>query len=281
MGFICDYCGEQRSMVYCRSDAAFLCLSCDRNVHSANALSKRHSRTLVCERCNVQPACVRCIDEGVSLCENCNLVGHDGSMNSSFHKQQSINYYSGCPSASELSKIWSFILDTPLLSSDNPTRQDGLGLLSISEGSANNFLDLVGKDKGHGVVARTHLQSVDKSGLCSGPASVAELVSRDCPDQLGCVESFECFDPTKRVSCEDDPYADLDMDEVDINFENYEELFGNTLTHSEQLLENGGINSLFPGQGMSTTDSTCKGAVNIEDSSFHGKVLFKIPNTLN
>lgn len=52
MGYLCDCRGEQRLFVYCRSDAACLCLSCDRNVHSANALSRRHSRTLVCERCN-------------------------------------------------------------------------------------------------------------------------------------------------------------------------------------------------------------------------------------
>ncbi|MFS7897196.1 putative transcription factor interactor and regulator Znf-B family [Helianthus anomalus] len=36
-------------MVYCKSDEAYLCLSCDQNIHSANALSKCHSRTLVCD----------------------------------------------------------------------------------------------------------------------------------------------------------------------------------------------------------------------------------------
>jgi len=59
--------------------------------------------------------------------------------------------------------------------------------------------------------------------------------------------------------CEDEPYADLDIDEVDINFENYEELFGYTLTHSEHLLENGGIDSLFMRQDTSTADSNCRG----------------------
>lgn len=71
MGFMCDFCGAQKSMVYCRSDAACLCLSCDRNVHSANALSKRHTRTLLCEKCHTQPAVARCIDERISLCQNC------------------------------------------------------------------------------------------------------------------------------------------------------------------------------------------------------------------
>lgn len=40
-------------------------------------------------------------------------------------------------------------------------------------------------------------------------------------------------------------YGDFDMDEVDLNLENYEELFGVALSHSEELFENGGIDSLF------------------------------------
>ncbi|CAI9783999.1 unnamed protein product [Fraxinus pennsylvanica] len=108
MGRLCDFCGEQRSMVYCRSDAACLCLSCDRNIHSANALSSRHSRTLVCERCNSQPAAVRCIEEEISLCQNCNWSSHAAPASAAGHKQQPINCYSGCPSAAELSSVWSF-----------------------------------------------------------------------------------------------------------------------------------------------------------------------------
>ncbi|KAL3510103.1 hypothetical protein ACH5RR_029504 [Cinchona calisaya] len=111
MGYMCDFWGDQRSIVYCRSDAASLCFSCDRNVHSANALSRRHSRTLVCERCNLQPAFVRCIEEKTSLCPNCDWMGHGGSSIGSMHKTQAVNCYSGCPSAAELSTIWSFFLD--------------------------------------------------------------------------------------------------------------------------------------------------------------------------
>lgn len=35
------------------------------------------------------------------------------------------------------------------------------------------------------------------------------------------------------------------MDDIDLSFENYEELFGISQTQSEQLFENGGIDSLF------------------------------------
>lgn len=108
MGRLCDFCGDQRSMVYCRSDAACLCLSCDRNVHSANTLSKRHSRTLICERCQSQPAVVRCTEEKISLCQNCNWSGHASPASTSEHKRQTINSYSGCPTATEFARVWSF-----------------------------------------------------------------------------------------------------------------------------------------------------------------------------
>lgn len=65
----------------------------------------------------------------------------------------------------------------------------------------------------------------------------------------------------------DDLYADLDMDEVDLNFENYEELFGIALHNSEELFENGGIDSLFGTTDMSGADSNCQGVAAAEVSS--------------
>ena len=94
--------------MFCRSDAASLCLSCDYSIHSANALSRRHSRTLICERCNSQPAFVRCVEEKVSLCQNCDWMGHVNSNASPGHKRQPVNCYSCCPLASELSAVWPF-----------------------------------------------------------------------------------------------------------------------------------------------------------------------------
>ena len=119
--------------MYCRSDAACLCLSCDRNVHSANALSKRHQRTLLCERCNSQPALVRCSEEKITLCQNCDWLGHGPTTSFSMHKRQTVNCYSGCPSAEEFSSIWSFVLDIP--SMGETTCEQELGLMSINENS--------------------------------------------------------------------------------------------------------------------------------------------------
>lgn len=131
MGYLCDFCGEQRSIVFCWSDDACLCLSCDRNIHSANALSRRHSRTLLCERCNSEPAFVRCVEERISLCQNCDWVGHAGSNTNPSHKKQPVNCYSGCPSASELSANWSFLLDSP--SVEDSTCEQGMSSMSIAD----------------------------------------------------------------------------------------------------------------------------------------------------
>lgn len=54
------------------------------------------------------------------------------------------------------------------------------------------------------------------------------------------------------------------MDEVDLNLENYEELFGVTLNHSQELFENGGLDSLFGTKDISAAESNCPGAVAAE-----------------
>jgi hypothetical protein len=58
------------------------------------------------------------------------------------------------------------------------------------------------------------------------------------------------------------------MDEMDINIENYDELFGMALTHSEELFENGGFNSLFGAKAMSAGDSNCQDAIAAEVLNF-------------
>lgn len=277
MGYMCDFCGDQRSIVYCRSDAACLCLSCDRNVHLANALSKRHSRTLLCERCNSQPALVRCAEERVSLCQNCDWIGHGTSTSASSHKRQTINCYSGCPSASELSSIWSFVLDFP--SGGESACEQELGLMSITDNSIKNSWgpneDSISQNAAGGGVEANDVCDADKSNVRVGATSVPGINSTtQNRDQIhGSANNPPlpklCCSATKGLAfCEDDDlYEDFNMDEMDLNFENYEELFGVTLNHSEELLENGGIESLFGTKDMSAADSNCQGAVAAEGSS--------------
>ncbi|KAI3769513.1 hypothetical protein L6452_00619 [Arctium lappa] len=256
MGCQCDHCGEARSMVYCRSDAAYLCLSCDRIVHSANALSKRHSRTLVCDRCNSQPAVVRCIEEKVSLCQNCDWVGHNGSgLGSTAHSRQTLNCYSGCPSAVELSSIWSFM---------DSTCEQGIGSMSIADNSQgpsrnNNNQDL---REANGT------ESGNNSNVWMGSSTIrADNQSQNVVQQVGPVNSSQSKisqsgtkDPEPFV--DDGFYADFNMDEVDLSIENYEELFGVGHNDPEHLFAKDGIDSLFGG-----ADSNCQGPYAAKESS--------------
>ncbi|KAL1308603.1 hypothetical protein HN51_050584 [Arachis hypogaea] len=272
MGYLCDFCGEQRSLVYCRSDAASLCLSCDRNVHSANALSKRHSRTLVCERCNSQPAFIRCAEEKISLCQNCDWLGHGTTASTSGHKRQTINLYSGCPSAAEFSSIWSFFSDIPAM---GETCEQELGLMSISENSEKSAWVPPENQNASSSAQATNLPGKDKSwvGTSTMPESSSEPRIMDQPPgpSNACVPKLYCPVKTTPALCEDDDnlYDDFNMDEVDLDLENYEELFGVALSHSEELFENGGIDSLFGTKEMSASagDSNCQGAVAAEGST--------------
>ncbi|KAG7027003.1 Zinc finger protein CONSTANS-LIKE 10, partial [Cucurbita argyrosperma subsp. argyrosperma] len=243
MGVMCDFCGDQRAMVFCRSDVACLCLSCDRNVHSANALSRRHTRTLLCERCHLQPASVRCIDERVSLCQNCDWTGHGTSTTSSSHKRQAINCYSGCPSAAELSSIWSFVLEVP---SVNDACEKEMGLMSISE------TELTGA-----------WSPSENNNACRRMPESTEILKHHIFGMQFCCPGAKL--PGFCGDDDDDIYKEFDMDEMDLNLENYEELFGMSLNHSEDLFENGGIDSLFEAKGFE--DSVCHSAVAAEGSS--------------
>ncbi|CAL9110814.1 unnamed protein product [Musa textilis] len=273
MSHLCDFCGEQRSIVYCRSDAASLCLSCDRNVHSANALSRRHSRTLLCDRCNAQPAVIRCTEESVSLCQNCDWNGHGGSAASSGHKRETINCYIGCPSAAEFSRIWPFFQGLPHTAESDC--EQGLGLMTINENSVSNCwaspenstLDVSGAGK------MEELEAVDKSnaliGSFSGPAICPVLCTADLT--AGAVNSSQpklsCPGTKDFEFCKDDIYEDLNVDDVDLTFQNYEELFGVSHNQTGHLFDDDEIDIFFDTRATSAGNSNCQGELVGEASS--------------
>ncbi|XP_011033038.1 PREDICTED: B-box zinc finger protein 32-like [Populus euphratica] len=48
---VCELC-QREAVLYCDSDAAFLCFECDSNVHNANFVVSRHLRRVICSACN-------------------------------------------------------------------------------------------------------------------------------------------------------------------------------------------------------------------------------------
>ncbi|KAI3515358.1 hypothetical protein L1887_14235 [Cichorium endivia] len=86
----CELC-KSTAKVYCDSDMASLCWSCDAKVHSANFLVARHSRSLLCQICQsptpwsasgekIWPTtasiCGRCVVEDIS--DNDDEIGTEG-----------------------------------------------------------------------------------------------------------------------------------------------------------------------------------------------------------
>ncbi|KAF5945528.1 hypothetical protein HYC85_015756 [Camellia sinensis] len=108
MDKVCEFCMGLRPVIYCKADAAYLCLSCDAKVHSANALSNRHPRTPVCEACRYRPAHVRCSDHRMFMCHGCDCSLHKDS---SQHQKQVISSFMGCPSAKDFAVLWGFELN--------------------------------------------------------------------------------------------------------------------------------------------------------------------------
>ncbi|XP_071730178.1 uncharacterized protein [Rutidosis leptorrhynchoides] len=69
----CELC-SQSAQIYCQSDNASLCYDCDHNVHSANFLVAKHSRTLLCHKCqSPTPWSASGLNLGraVTVCVNC------------------------------------------------------------------------------------------------------------------------------------------------------------------------------------------------------------------
>ncbi|XP_051203660.1 zinc finger protein CONSTANS-LIKE 9 [Lolium perenne] len=251
MGALCDYCGEHRSMVYCRSDSAALCLSCDRNVHSANALSRRHSRTLLCDRCSAQPAMVRCLEENASLCQNCDWNGHSAGSSAAGHNRQNINCYSGCPSSAELSRVWSFILDIPDVAPE-PNCEQIISMMSISESVVSNGDNAQGDNTLLNMASATitnNLNNEDKQKSVMGPSSEVgpDLLPLANDKVAVSVDSTAAkYTPDKHMfSNKDSIYEDFSMDDIDLSYENYEELFGNSHIQTEELFDDTGIDSYF------------------------------------
>lgn len=75
----CDACHVSSAAVFCRADAAYLCVGCDGKVHGANKLASRHERVWMCEVCEVAPAVVTCKADAASLCVACDTDIHSAN----------------------------------------------------------------------------------------------------------------------------------------------------------------------------------------------------------
>ena len=56
----CDACHAAACNLYCHTDSAYLCFSCDECIHATNPQFLQHHRVLVCSECENAPAAFTC-----------------------------------------------------------------------------------------------------------------------------------------------------------------------------------------------------------------------------
>ncbi|KAF5751885.1 putative zinc finger protein [Tripterygium wilfordii] len=76
-------------------------------VHSANALSNRHARSLLCDSCRYLPANLHCLDHRMFICCGCDQSLHDVSCQ---HRKEAVGSFTGCPLATDFAALWGFDL---------------------------------------------------------------------------------------------------------------------------------------------------------------------------
>ncbi|XP_043689509.1 zinc finger protein CONSTANS-LIKE 12-like isoform X2 [Telopea speciosissima] len=255
---LCDFCGAARAVVYCTSDSAHLCLSCDGYVHSANALSQRHLRSLICDNCDLKPAVVRCIEDKLSLCENCSANGN--CCLDLGHHRQTLSYYSGCPTLTELSK-------------EVNTRWGQQGMMPMS-----NCWE-TGQQEQHSLMVATKLNELEhcvSSEPWTDPSSVVppNVNSVSCsvdkpPSYPENPNLSKGCSPLKDVGvCDGGDLCDgFNMDDIGLNFENSDEIFGCSQSQSNIVLDDVPIDCLFMDKNFSVADSNAPNENAIEASS--------------
>ncbi|KDP41828.1 hypothetical protein JCGZ_26846 [Jatropha curcas] len=101
----CDFCNLKAAVLFCKADSAKLCLVCDQKVHSANALSLKHTRSLICDNCGDELASIQGVNDNLILCHDCD------SASSSVRNRIPIEGFIGCPSAIKIASLFGFDLN--------------------------------------------------------------------------------------------------------------------------------------------------------------------------
>ncbi|KAF8040325.1 hypothetical protein BT93_B2532 [Corymbia citriodora subsp. variegata] len=254
---VCEFCRALRPVIYCQADAAQLCLSCDAKVHSANALSNRHLRSLLCNSCRYRPAYAHCLDHKLYICRNCDRRIHDGSCQ---HQTQAINSYMGSPSANDFAKLWDL----------NLSQLGDLACTSPSDPSSHEFTDL-------GTV------TVDTSGsVCPGECNVGSRIRKSSKtscngqqNQSSCFIMQQILDLRKLQLNEKDSLPLIcDQEQIDFSssFSHSPRKFNETTDQSLRSCHNlsGERITLLQDLKMETSPSTFSTLGNLPSSSTSG-----------
>lgn len=87
-------CQASNALLFCRADAAYLCMQCDLKVHDANKLASRHERVLLCEVCELAPAVFTCKADAAALCASCDVDIHSANPLACRHERVPVTPFS-------------------------------------------------------------------------------------------------------------------------------------------------------------------------------------------
>ncbi|KAI4322564.1 hypothetical protein L6164_022244 [Bauhinia variegata] len=267
---LCEFCDVARAVVCCKRDSARLCLYCDGCVHSANALSRRHPRSLLCDKCNFQPATVRCMDDKMSLCQGCDWNHACSALG---HRHQTLTCYTDCPTLSELCGIWSSVLDTTTLSGfDNAW--GSVNTLPKSDSCSTKSLQEPGNDGSFGLVTGKLNDIIESSAKYEPWMGQSPLIPPNpsympyCRDQPLLLPQESSL--PKMQECpnfKDLEGLGLNIDDVQLNFDSSDEIFGCSQGANRCQLEDGGMDCLLTEKNLSVTESNVLPENAVEASS--------------
>ncbi|KAK6142462.1 hypothetical protein DH2020_022810 [Rehmannia glutinosa] len=243
---LCEYCRVEKAIVYCKSDSAPLCFRCDVCVHSANALSRRHLRSLICDKCVSQAAVVRCLDENRSFCQACDSSGGCGAE----HRRIELSYYSGCPSRDELSKLWYV---------DDEFNGSVLDLVNSGGVVGNRMNEIASLVKFGAWSVPSSYQPPPPTNQLPSSSSDYTLLSngRDQMSFLPQGSTLEkgCGDNVKDLGITESEDS-VDMDGMALSFDSSYEMFGNLQNRSRYQCDDGGINGLLMDKNILSVTET-------------------------
>ncbi|KAL3843418.1 hypothetical protein ACJIZ3_000821 [Penstemon smallii] len=93
----CDVCSNEEACVFCTSDEAALCHTCDNRVHNANKLASKHPRfplvhhqfkeSPCCDICQKRRALLFCQEDRALLCLECDSPIHKANEHTKKHNR--------------------------------------------------------------------------------------------------------------------------------------------------------------------------------------------------
>ncbi|XP_068644626.1 zinc finger protein CONSTANS-LIKE 12-like [Aristolochia californica] len=246
MDALCDFCGVHRSVVYCPADIARLCVTCDSYIHSANVISRRHTRALICDRCGSRPAILRCVDEKIYLCQSCDLNGNGCRVLG--HRREQVNCYSGCPSFDELSLLGNRLPDISSFGGTD-SRMDPFRMNTNMNGGVNGiyweegngrFSDLGDGGRLESWKGTSSVTPNSNAVPYDGNQQIYNQKDSSEPKHLGCPPFAEVG-----VREDDDLCDGFNMGSVPLDCGNTDHMFGCSPSQSNYLFEDSRMEGLF------------------------------------